>query len=146
VRLPRAKDFYAGLIFIAFGVIALLIGKDYTMGNATRMGPGYFPRMLGLSLCFLGAVISARGLIAAEGPVDRTALKPFLVILAIVAFAMALQPLGLVVAIVLLIVISAMAGHEFRWGETLVLAIALAAMSLVVFVWGLGLQFKVWPV
>jgi hypothetical protein len=146
VRLPRSKDFYAGLIFIGFGVIALAIGRDYTMGTAVRMGPGYFPALLGWLLCLMGAVISARGLVAAEDPVVRGALKPFLVIVAIVAFAAALQPLGLVVAIVLLIVISALAGHEFHWGETVVLAAVLVAMSLVVFVWGLGLQFKVWPV
>jgi hypothetical protein len=145
VRLPRSKDFYAGLIFIAFGLVALIVGRDYTMGTAVRMGPGYFPTMLGWLLCFMGVVVSSRGILGAEDPVERSALRPFLVIVALVAFAVALQPLGLVIAIVLLIVISALAGHEFHWGETLILAVILVVMSLVVFVWGLGLQFKVWP-
>jgi hypothetical protein len=145
MRLPRSKDFYAGLLFLGFGILALFISRNYTMGSAVRMGPGYFPTALGWLLCALGALIAIRGLFISNDPVDKGALRPFLVLVAIIAFAVALNPLGLAVSIVLLIGISALAGHEFHWLETIVLTVVLLVVSIVVFVWGLGLQFKVWP-
>jgi hypothetical protein len=145
MRLPRSKDFYAGLLFLGFGVLALVVGRHYTMGSAVRMGPGYFPAALGWILSGLGVLIGVRGLLAAEDPVAKGALRPFLVLVAILAFALALNPLGLVASIILLIGISAFAGHEFHWLETIVLTLVLLVLSLIVFVWGLGLQFKVWP-
>jgi hypothetical protein len=145
MRIPRSKDFWAGILFLGFGVLALVISRNYTMGSAVRMGPGYFPTTLGWILSVLGLIIGVRGLITAEDPIDRGALRPFLVIVAIAAFALALDPFGVVVSIILLIGISALAGHEFHWLETIVLTLILLVMSIVVFVWGLGLQFKVWP-
>jgi hypothetical protein len=146
MRIPRSKDFYAGLLFLGFGILALLVGRNYTMGSALRMGPGYFPSILGWLLSGLGVIVAVRGLLGADDPVERIALRPFLVLTAILAFAIALEPLGLVVSIVLLIGISALAGHEFHWIETIVLTLVLLVLSIAVFVWGLGLQFKVWPV
>jgi hypothetical protein len=46
-KIPRPKDFYAGLLFVAFGVVAIIIARNYPLGTAARMGPGYFPRLLG---------------------------------------------------------------------------------------------------
>ena len=48
------KDFFAGLLFIAFGIAAIVIGSNYALGTAARMGPGYFPRILGILLIALG--------------------------------------------------------------------------------------------
>ena len=52
------KDFFAGLIFIGFGLVAVIIGSNYSLGTAARMGPGYFPRILGILLILLGAALS----------------------------------------------------------------------------------------
>jgi hypothetical protein len=145
MHFPRSKDAWAGILFLAFGVLSLYVARNYAMGSAVRMGPGYFPTALGYLLCLLGAVIGIRGLGASDDPIDRGALRPFLVLVAILAFAVALDPLGLVASIILLIGISALAGHEFHWLETIVLTLVLLVVSIVVFVWGLGLQFKVWP-
>ena len=56
------KDFYAGLLFVGFGVAAIVIGSNYPLGTAARMGPGYFPRMLGILLIVLGAALSLAAL------------------------------------------------------------------------------------
>ncbi len=34
------KDLYSGLLFMAFGLAAVIMGRDYPMGTAVRMGPG----------------------------------------------------------------------------------------------------------
>ena len=41
------KDFFAGLVFLGFGAGAIVIARGYPMGNAMRMGPGYFPAWKG---------------------------------------------------------------------------------------------------
>ena len=61
-RIRHSKDFFAGLIFIAVGVIAVIVGRDYSLGTTTRMGPGYFPALLGWLLAILGAIILFRSI------------------------------------------------------------------------------------
>ena len=60
VRSP--KDFVAGLMFIAVGIAAIVIASNYTLGTAARMGPGYFPRILGILMIVLGAILALRSL------------------------------------------------------------------------------------
>ena len=62
LQIRRPKDFYSGLIFIVVGLFALVIGRDYSLGTTTRMGPGYFPALLGWLLTILGAIIALRAL------------------------------------------------------------------------------------
>lgn len=54
------QDFFAGTIYAAFGLAAILIGRDYEMGTATRMGPAYFPSVLGGLLLLIGVISIAR--------------------------------------------------------------------------------------
>jgi hypothetical protein len=143
--LPRSQDFWAGLLFIAFGALALWIGQDYAFGTSRRMGPGYFPSVLGGILCVLGLIIAARGAIRGGAPVPRGALRPFLVLVGILVFALMLQPLGLVLSTLALIVVSSAGGNEFKWKEVLITSAVLIVMGVVVFAWGLGLQFPIWP-
>jgi len=58
IRHPKA--FWAGVLFIALGGGVCIIAIDYTMGSAARIGPGYFPRTLGLLLALLGASLVLR--------------------------------------------------------------------------------------
>jgi hypothetical protein len=143
--LPRSQDFWAGLLFIAFGAVALWIGQDYAFGTSRRMGPGYFPSLLGGLLCVLGLIIAARGALRGGQPVPRGAIRPFLILVGILAFALLLQPAGLVLSTLVLIVVSSAGGSEFKWKEVLITSAVLIVMGVVVFAWGLGLQFPVWP-
>lgn len=56
------KDFYAGLMFLIFGGLAMWLSTSYNMGTAARMGPGYFPFWLGGVLAFLGAIVLIKSL------------------------------------------------------------------------------------
>jgi Tripartite tricarboxylate transporter TctB family len=145
LALPRSQDFWAGLLFIAFGAVALWIGQDYTFGTARRMGPGYFPSLLGGILCVLGLIIAGRGLVRGGAEVPRGAVRPFLILVGILAFALLLQPGGLVLATLALIVISSAGGSEFKLKEVLITSAVLIVTAVVVFAWGLGLQFSIWP-
>ena len=146
LQIRDPKDFYAGLIFIVVGVAALLIGRDYSLGTTTRMGPGYFPALLGGLLTLLGLIISLRSLLSDGPAVGQIGFRPLVLILAsMLAFAGLLEPAGLVIATAALIAIGCLGSVESRARDVIILSIALIAVALGLFVYGLGLPMKIWP-
>jgi hypothetical protein len=140
------KDFFAGVLFIAFGIAAVAIGSNYNLGTAARMGPGYFPRILGLLLIALGLALALRALRLAGTPVPGFKWRPLLIVLGSVAlFGLIVNYAGVIVSTVMLIVASSAASHEFRFRESLVAGAVLAALAVGVFVIGLKLQLPIWP-
>jgi hypothetical protein len=145
-RIKSAQDFLTGLAFTAFGALTVALSQGYSLGSAARMGPAYFPTILGLLLVGIGLAVLFRSL-AAQGE-DSVSLEPWLllrVLLAVAAFAVLLNPLGLVLTAVVVVLIAAWAGHEFRLLEALANALVLAALSYVLFIWGLNQTMPVWP-
>ena len=148
MRIRHQKDFWSGVMFLVVGLAFAGLAQRYELGTAQRMGPGYFPTVLGALLALLGLVIAIKGL-AREEPgsdIERFHFGPLLVVLGAVAlFALLLQPAGLVAALLVLIGVSAYASHEFRLREVIPLAAFLVVLVLAVFIWGLGLVVPVWP-
>jgi hypothetical protein len=133
-------------MFMAFGLGFMIAARDYDMGSAGRMGPAYSPAVLGALLALLGAVIFTRAFFLDSGRVPRIAVRqPALILASVTLFALALEPLGLVIAVLILIVLGALGGREVRWREVGLLYVALIAFSLLVFHVGLGLPFRLWP-
>ena len=144
VRSP--KDLVAGLLFIGTGIAAIAIAANYTLGTAARMGPGYFPRLLGMLLIVLGAILTVRSLRLTGPPLPGWKWRPVLVTLgSVVMFGLIVNRAGLVVSTILLIVMASAASHEFRPREAVISGIALAALAVGVFVIGLKLQIGIWP-
>jgi hypothetical protein len=141
--LRNNRDFIAGLMFIAIGVIAVIVAaRDYPMGTAMRMGPAYFPAVLGGILILLGAWVAARGLRSGEKVKGEWGAKPLLLIaLAIVLFGFLMSKLGLIPALVAAFVVSAAAGREFRWKEVLVLTAVMSAFTVVVLLYVLKIPY-----
>lgn len=146
VRIRHPKDFWSGVLFAAVGVGAIVLGSRYTLGSAARMGPGYFPRVLGMLLVALGAMLALRAL-SVDGPkVERFRWWPTLLVLgSVVVFGQIVQTVGLALSTVLLIVVASSASREFRWKEALVAGVALATLATGVFIVGLNLTLPIWP-
>lgn len=143
LRIRSQADFLAGLLFVAFGVAAMLLATNYPAGEVRRMGPGYFPMLLGALLTALGALISLRALWLRGVPIGRLALRPMLLVSgAILGFALGITYLGLIPAAVAVVVIASLANTPVRRREVAIAAIALAAFSAALFVWGLGLTIN----
>jgi hypothetical protein len=144
------KNVLAGLLFIAIAALGLWVSRDYPIGTALRMSTGYVPRLLCWILMGLGAAIAVQGLREKDAPPERTSwrqLMPIAVVTtSLVAFALAIEQLGLVLSILLLIGIGAIAARDIKIWETLVAALVLIALGWVVFILGLGLTIPVWPV
>jgi putative tricarboxylic transport membrane protein len=146
MKIRAPKDFWAGLMFIAFGVGFVWVAQNYQMGTSVRMGPAYFPTMLGGILAVIGLAILIQSLITAGGPVGKFYFRPLiLIVLATVLFGILLKPLGLVLSLAVLVGVGAFGGFEFRWKEVAILYVVLAVFSVLVFVKGLGLPIPVWP-
>lgn len=148
VSVKSQKDLLAGVVFVAFGVLFALGSLSYRMGTAARMGPGYFPLLLGCLLAALGVTVLLRGLAfsADGGKVERLHLRPmFFVLGPIAAFALLLEHAGLVVSAVTLVLGSSLGSRELRLKEALLATAALVLLTVVIFVWGLKLQIPLWP-
>jgi signal transduction histidine kinase len=141
------KDFCAGVLFMSFGLAALVIAGSYPLGTAARMGPGYFPRVLGIMLVGLGALLSLSGFRSTGDALSGWRWRPLaIVLLSVGVFCLTAQWLGLVFASLTLVFFSSVADKEFRWKEALLSSAVQAAAAVAVFVYGLGVPFPVWPV
>ena len=147
LRIKSSQDFWTGCAFAAFGVATAVLSQAHPMGSAARMGPGYFPTVLGVLLAAIGLAIVAKSLASAGGGnVGRVHIWLLLrLLLAVAAFALLLYPLGLVATAVIVVMAAAWAGHEFRFGEALLSAAILAALSYLLFIRALNQTMPVWP-
>ena len=147
LKIKNPKDFWSGLMFLGVGLFfALWAAVNYQMGSAVRMGPAYFPAVLGGLLAVLGCVILGGSLVLDGPKVPRLHFRPlFMVLASCIAYGYLMKPLGMVLATAVMVVIAALGGHEFRWKEVALLALALVVFSVLVFVKALSLPFPLWP-
>ena len=157
MKLKSQKDFYSGLMFMAVGGAFAWGATTYNVGTGARMGPGYFPLLLGVVLALIGLLITFKAMTVETQDGDKIgkwAWKPlFFILAANFAFGILLAGLpsigipamGLIVGIYALTFIASLAGNEFHAKSVFVLATVLAVGSYVAFVWALKLQFPVWP-
>jgi hypothetical protein len=144
-------------MFTAVGVAFAWGATKYSLGTGARMGPGYFPMMLGVLMAVLGGVITFKAMVIETEDGDKVgswAWKPLLFIIAAnLLFGLMLGGLpsikfpafGLIVGIYALTFVASLAGEEFKFKEVIVLATVLAIMSYLAFIVLLKLQFPVWP-
>ena len=148
MQVKNRRDFYAGIMFMLFGIIFVGLSQLYQIGTASKMGPGYFPTILGGLLFILGLIVfvGAFGKNAETLSVEKFQFDISLYLLGGVAlFAVALGPLGFVLAIALLILVSSKASHEFSIKDTAISIVVLLISSYLVFILGLQLQMPVFP-
>ena len=157
MQVSGSKDFWAGLLFIGVGTAFAAGAADFRIGTSARMGPGYFPMMLGILLAITGTFITVGSFLKERGDDDamgRFAWRPlFFIILANSVFGLlmlglpqiGLPPFGFIVAIYGLIFIARLASGTPRLIEDLVGASILAGGCYLLFVVGLKLHIPVWP-
>lgn len=142
--IQHPKDFWTGLIFLTLGLTAIIVGLDYTMGTAGRMGPAYFPTVLGALLSFIGLCAVIRSFFRSGEAIERLAVKELLLILlSVLLFGVLIRGAGLVAAVVVVIMVSSYASKKFTWKAALALAAGMAVFSVLVFVKLLGLPIAI---
>lgn len=141
----NAKDFWSGAIFIGFGLVAVVVARDYPMGTGLKMGPAYFPTVLGALLVLIGVIAVVRSFFSKEpGKITPFAWKAMVLVLAsTVLFGLLLRGAGLALALAALVIMSAYGSVKFRWGPAVALAVGMVVFCVLIFVKALGLPIPV---
>jgi len=144
--MKNPRNVATGLLLIATAALFAWQSLDLPMGQAIRMGPGYFPIILAGLLAFLGLIVLATGVALPSEHGDGAIhfrqwpwRALFLVTVAIVLFGVGIRPLGLGPSMGLAVFISALASRKFSLVTGLVSALIMVAFSWAVFIKGLGL-------
>ena len=157
MNIKSQKDFFSGLLFMGIGVAFAWGATTYTVGTGARMGPGYFPLMLGILLAVLGGAVIFKALVVEteDGEkIGKWVWRPVgYIVAANLAFgillgglpSIKLPSMGMVIAIYALTLIAARAGATYKLKEVVILATVLAVGSYAVFIGLLKLQLQVWP-
>jgi hypothetical protein len=146
MSIRNPKDFWSGALFVAIGAATIVASGKYALGTAARMGPGYFPRILGILLIVLGGILAFRATRTSGPPLPRFHWRPLAIVLgSVVLFGAIVKTAGVALSTVILIVAASAASREFRPREALVVGVLLAALAVGVFVIGLQLQLPIWP-
>jgi hypothetical protein len=149
MQIKNGKDFWAGAMFLAFGLSFMIVGaNNYAMGNAVRMGPAYFPAVLGGLLATLGAIIFFRSFFSKiSHPLKSFDFRPMVfaagVVLAVLTFFVKPMVPGIIADLfvaISLIVITAAFGPRSLWvilGAVTVFAFLLKPFGMVIATLGL---------
>jgi hypothetical protein len=141
------RDYYAGGLMVLVGLFTIVVGRQYQLGTLTRMGPGYFPVMLGFVLIGIGALIAVTARMggAAEAghevvhwPDPRGA---SCILLAVIAFIVLGEHGGLVPATFAAVFISALGDRSGTLKSSFLLAVGVTVVGILVFSYGLQVQF-----
>ena len=138
------KDFWSGIVFLFFGLSAIVIGQEYELGSAGRMGPAYFPMALGILLSLVGVASLVRSFFRPGEPIGRIYYRELAIVLvAVLLFGFLVRNAGLVPAAFLLILISAYASDKFDLKKSLALAVGMTLFAIGLFVKLLGLPMPI---
>ena len=141
-KFSHNKDFWAGIILIGIGAAAMFIARDYRFGSTSRMGPGFFPTMLGGILIAFGIAIVAVGLRSGEKMQGRLSLRALVLLpFSLVLFGILMELAGFIPAMMAVVFVSAASGREFKLREVLVLTVILTVASVALFIWALELPY-----
>ncbi len=157
MNIKSQKDFFSGMVYVVAGGAFAIGATNYSVGTGARMGPGYFPLLLGILLAIIGGFVMFKSLTVESQNGDKIgswAWKPlFFIIAGNLLFgillgglpSMGLPPMGLIAAIFGTTLVVSKAGEVFNLKEVLILATILSIGSYAAFVLLLKLQFPVWP-
>ena len=148
LKIKNPQDFWCGIFFIALGAVAIHFARDYEMGSALNMGPGYFPTWLGGILIGFGVIIGGLSF-KIQGEENQSlalgewAFRPWLVLPATIALYAVLMDaeVGFVPSLIVLISGCALAHKDVHWRETILLSVFVTAGAVAIFSYGIGLPY-----
>lgn len=135
-------DLIAGGVLVVIGLFAIGQGLAYDIGTVRRMGPGFFPVVVGGVLVLAGIAVALidgrRAAVLQVPPHNIRAL--ILITAAIAAFALLIRPAGMVPAVSAAVFLASLADPGMKPKTALLVAAVMSVLSVAVFIWGLGFQ------
>jgi hypothetical protein len=160
----RRRDALSGIICIVVGLGAVLEASRYTIGSLSRMGPGFYPAVLGALLALVGVMITGAALAFAPAPDDADPLlagvpglagglepasRPdwrgwFCIIAGGVLFIVFASLTGLASAIFACVFVAALGDRTASLRGSLVLALCMTLFGTVLFGYLLRIAMPLW--
>jgi len=142
-RIKNPKDFWTGVMYVGLGGTAVMLSRSYTIGTAVRMGPGYFPTVLGGLLFLIGLIAMVRSFIAPGEKIAPFAWKGLVLALgAVLLFGFLIKGAGFAPAVFFLVLVSASAHEKFELVPAIVLAVGMTIFSVLIFITGLRVPMQ----
>lgn len=140
------QDFVGGLALMLVALFAFWASSDLAGMRGFSFGPGTAPRLFAGLLFLLGAGVALTGVLQHGSPLQHFYYRgPLFVTAAILFFALAIRPAGLIVSGVLTFLIAAMGSPETRWAEAVIVGVLLTLFCAFLFPYALGLPFQLLP-
>jgi hypothetical protein len=138
-RVKSPQDFGAAIMFMLFGIAGLYFGQEYAVGNAARMGPGYFPMLLSWGLILFGVAVGLRAITVSGPAIEKPVFRPIAFIVAsIILFGVLIEWTGLGPTTFVVCLFAGMATMEAKWKEVVPLSLFMAVFCVIVFIYGLN--------
>jgi len=142
LELSDNMDFWSGMMLIGFGAAAVFFARDYPFGSVLRIGPGFFPTVLGGILIVFGICLMVVGIHSKEKIKGRLSFRALMLLfIALVLFGILMEYAGFLPALIVLIIVSEAAGRQFKAMEMLISTAILVLFAMTIFIWGLNLPF-----
>jgi hypothetical protein len=137
---------------LLLGLGTIWKGFDYKIGSLSRMGPGYFPVIIGVVLALMGVLIMGGAIRQSSQSASGTA-QPAkksqppewrgwsAIVFGTIAFIVLGRYGGLLPATFAIVFISALGDRQNTVKSAFLLAAAMVVVCVIVFWWALQLQF-----
>jgi len=148
-KLSYNTNLLSGVLFVFIAILGFWLSRDLPNGTLSRMGTGYFPRLVCGGLLVMGLLACIQGIRSLDG-VDEEAESLFapaviFIPLSLVLFGLALPRLGFVLSSAVMLVVGSLGSRGLGLVKFGGLMGALIASSVILFIWLLGLPIPVWP-
>lgn len=137
-------DIVGGLLMTAAGLFFALYGARYPLGDAARMGPGYFPVVLGWVLAVLGVLVALPAFWRRGTAIAFDGKSLFWAVLSLLVFAAALLHLGVILSSFASALVALMPS-ALRWRSRLLVSAVVALLTTLIFPIGLQMMLPIWP-
>ncbi len=145
MKLSNKRELYSAALMLFIGIGTTVGSLNYSIGTLSRMGPGYFPLLLGIVLIFISGLMIATPLseedAQGESPRKGQYRSWIIVIAGILAFMVLGKYGGLVPATFALIFMTALGDRANSIKAACALATGVTVTAVVVFHYGMQLQF-----
>jgi hypothetical protein len=149
VNLSRRIDYYGGGLVMLLGTGAAYTGSRYEIGTLTKMGPGFFPTVLGILLALIGVMIAGTASYGETAEDPHAAATPpdwrgwICIIAGALLFIVFAAHGGLLLATLACVFIAALGDRANTWKQALLLAIGVSFFGVIIFAYGLRVQIPI---
>lgn len=132
----------AGLALFAVGLFGVWEGQHYSMGQLSRIGPGFFVVVLGVTLAGFGIAVILENDDSEESRKPAPLRATLAIFGSILAFALIVENGGVVPATLATVIIASLGDRNCGIVVPIISGVVLSVAAVVLFIYGLGVPLR----